>query len=216
MSIKNFIKKENKFEKSYFTTVVSNDDALHRGRLLVKIDAILGDIPFWVNATLVAGSTKLLLIPEKDDIVTVKFKNKDIYSGEWSLEGSPNDKSDIDPNKYGLLDTHGNCVMIDKLNKTIDMTILDGSINIMSNKKDNDEITTTAKVIVNSEGSILVESSNITMKAEKVSIDADVEISKTLKVIDECTLKGITWSTHKHHYTWTDGAGSGNTDPPQN
>lgn len=114
MSIKNLIKKENRFDKEYIAKVISNKDSLNRGRLQVQVSSIMGDIPFWVNATLVSGKVKLLLIPEPNDFVTVSFKNKDIYSGEWSLKGSPTNSANIDPNKYGLLDNRGNCIIIDR------------------------------------------------------------------------------------------------------
>lgn len=119
MTTKNLIKKDDKFKKEYKAKVVSNNDPLKRGRLQVIVNAILGDIPFWVNATLVAGSVQLLLIPNSDDIVTVKFKNGDIYSGEWELKGSPNNASNIDPNKYGLIDSQGNYIMIDRSSNSI-------------------------------------------------------------------------------------------------
>lgn len=128
MSTKNLIKNENKFAKTYTAKVVSNDDPLRRGRLQVTVEAILGDIPFWTNSTLVAGSVQLLLIPEPEDLVKVSFKNKDVYSGEWSLEGSPNNKSNIDPKKYGLKDVNGNCVIIDRDSNSISIKSQSNSI----------------------------------------------------------------------------------------
>ena len=114
MSIKNLIKKQNRFEKEYIAKVVSNNDPLNRGRLQVKVQTLMGNIPFWVNAALVSGKVQLLLIPEPDDLIMIKFKNKDIYSGEWSLKGSPTNSANIDPNKYGLLYNRGNCIVIDR------------------------------------------------------------------------------------------------------
>lgn len=128
MSTKNLIRKENKFDKTYFAEVISNNDPLKRGRLQVKIDAILGDNPFWVNSTLVAGQVQFLLIPETSDIVKVSFKNKDIYSGEWSLEGCPNNQSNIDPKKYGLSDNNGNCIIIDRETNSISIKSQSNSI----------------------------------------------------------------------------------------
>lgn len=122
MSIKNLIKKENKFTKEYFAKVVSNQDPLGRGRLQVTINSILGTIPFWVNCTNVRGGVSFQLIPDPGDVITVKFKNKDIYSGEWELKGSPTDTAGINPNKYGFSDSKGNSFMIDRANSCISTT----------------------------------------------------------------------------------------------
>lgn len=119
MSIKNLIKHKNKFSEEYIATIVSNDDPLRRGRLQVTVPTILGPFPFWVNATLTGGSVRLILIPEPNDTVTVKFKNKDIYSGEWELKGSPSNTANIDPKKYGLQDNQGNSIMIDRATNSI-------------------------------------------------------------------------------------------------
>ena len=128
MSIKNLIKHKNRFSKEYFATVVSNDDPLRRGRVKVTIPAILGTFAFWVNATLTGGSVRLLLIPEPKDIVSVKFKNGDIYSGEWELKGSPSNTANIDPKKYGFQDSQGNCIILDRATNSI--TINGAAINM--------------------------------------------------------------------------------------
>lgn len=119
MSIKNLIKKEQKFNKEYFAKVVSNQDSLGRGRLQVTINSVMGTIPFWVNCTNVIGKVSFQMIPEPGDTVTVKFKNKDIYSGEWELKGSPTNSANIDPKKYGFKDNSGNSFMIDRGNNCI-------------------------------------------------------------------------------------------------
>lgn len=119
MSIGNLIRKNDKFDKEYTAEVMSNADDLQRGRLQVKIPTLMGDIPFWVNSTLVTGSVNFLVIPEAGDKVSVKFRNKDIYSGEWELKGSPDNNTSIDPNKYGLKDAKGNTIIIDKATNTI-------------------------------------------------------------------------------------------------
>lgn len=205
MSIKNIIKKENKFEKEYLAIVVSNDDPLKRGRLQVKIDAILGDIPFWVNSTLIAGSTKLLLIPEQDDTVKVRFKNKDIYSGEWSLNSNPNNESNIDPNKYGFSDEHGNRIIIDKANKTLDLTINEGVVNISAINGSN-----STSITVNKDGTITLTGTSFIVNAAQTTINGALTATGT------CIFEGITWASHNHPYSWTDPAGSGNTGAPQN
>ena len=190
MSTKNLIKKNTKFDKEYIATVVSNEDPLLRGRLLVKIDTLLGDIPFWVDATLVAGSVRLTLIPEKDDIVSVKFKNKDIYSGEWELKGSPNDKSNIDPKKYGLSDAQGNFIIIDRTTNNISINSTNDSV-----------ITAVGAATINCENAVINATSTT--------------INGKLTVTGECTFEGIKWKSHVHPYTWTDGAGSGDTKEPK-
>ena len=122
MSTKNLIKKENRFSKEYIATVVSNDDPLRRGRLQVTVDTILGTIPFWADSTLLAGSVQFLVIPNPGDKVTIRFKNKDIYSAEWDLKGSATNASNIDPNKYGLRDNQGNSIIIDRSSNSISVT----------------------------------------------------------------------------------------------
>lgn len=181
MSTKNLIKKQDKFSKVYSAEVVSNQDPLERGRLQVKVEAVLGTIPFWVDSTLATGSVNLLMVPDAGDVVEVSFRNKDIYSGEWKLAGNPTSK--IDPNKYGISDALGNMVMIDKATNTITVTAVNGTIN---------------------------------MSAKDIKMKANVDIQGKLTVSDACTFEGITWKTHKHPYTWTAAAGSGNTQAPKN
>lgn len=119
MSIGNLIRKNDKFDKEYIAEVMSNNDPMKRGRLQIKIPALMGDIPFWVNSTLVTGTVNFLMIPDTGDKVNVKFRNKDIYSGEWSLTGSPTNSANIDPNKYGMTDANGNTIIVDKTTNAI-------------------------------------------------------------------------------------------------
>ena len=161
MTTKNLIKKENKFAKEYIAEVVSNEDPLMRGRLQVKVESILGDIPFWVNATLVAGSVRFTLIPEPMDLVTVKFKNKDIYSGEWELKGSPNNEAQIDPKKYGLSDAQGNFILIDR-------TTNDINVNSMNNYNLN--VAGVANITI--VGDAIIKCANADLTAENVDVHA--------------------------------------------
>lgn len=127
MGIGNLIKKEDKFSKEYMATVMSQDDPLMRGRLQVKIPFLMGDIPFWVDCSNQIGKVNLQLIPEPEDTVTVKFRNKDIYSGVWELKGNPIDGTEqkqIDPKKYGFYDEQGNCIIIDRANNNIVVTAM--------------------------------------------------------------------------------------------
>lgn len=197
MSTKNLIKNENRFLKTYTAKVVSNEDPLRRGRLQVLVDAIMGDIPFWVDSTLVAGKVQLILIPEPEDLVKVKFRNKDIYSGEWSLGGSPNAQSDIDPKKYGLKDEQGNLVIIDRATNDI-------NINSMNN------FTLNAA----SKGTMTY-GGDLNLTAPNVTITGNTTIKGTLTVTDTCVFEGIAWKPHVHPYTWTDPAGSGDTGAPK-
>lgn len=194
MSTKNLIKKENKFQKEYFAKVVSNDDPLSRGRLLVTVETLMGKIPFWTNCTNQIGKVNLQLIPEPEDTVTVKFKNKDIYSGEWELKGSPVDGTEekkIDPKKYGLYDEQGNCIIIDRATN-----------NIIITAKNNCNVT------INGITNIVCPTVNITGNLHVTgTIVSDTEVTNSAK--------GVSLGTHVHPYTWTDGAGSGNTSPGQ-
>jgi phage baseplate assembly protein gpV len=213
MATKNLIKKEDKFGKTYYAKVVSNDDPLRRGRLQVTVDAILGEIPFWVNATLVAGKVRLLLIPEPEDIVSISFKNKDIYSGEWELKGSPvngTEENYIDPKKYGLSDNQGNFVIIDRA--TNDISI---------NSSNNFNVTAAgiANIVITGDANVQCANANITAETTtingNVTINGNTTMNGTLTVSDTCTFEGIAWKPHGHPYTWTGTAGSGVTDPPQ-
>lgn len=153
MSIGNLIRKNDKFDKEYTAEVMSNADTLKRGRLQVKIPTLMGDIPFWVNSTLVTGTVNFLMIPDAGDKVNVKFRNKDIYSGEWELKGNPNNQANIDPNKYGFKDANGNTIIVDKSTNAITIEskaivtikgpsiILDGDTQIKGNLDVTEKIT---------------------------------------------------------------------------
>lgn len=189
MSTKNLINKENRFDKEYVATVVSNADPLGRGRLQVTIPAIMGDIPFWVNSTLVAGSVKLLLIPNAGDIVSVKFRNKDIYSGEWELKGSAADgteQSSIDPNKYGLSDTQGNFIVIDRATNSINITsIADYNLTVGGN----------CNIIAT--GNVEITCATCNVHADAVNLgDGGQPIARVgdeVEVVDENAQYGGTW-----------------------
>lgn len=161
MTTRNLIKKENRFSKTYVAEVVSNEDPLLKGRLQVKVATILGDIPFWVNSTLVAGSVRLILIPEPGDLVDVKFKNGDIYSGEWEMKGSPKQDAQIDPKKYGLSDSLGNFVIIDRATNDI-------SINSMNNFN----VTAAGICNITITGNANIQCANAEITAENVNIHA--------------------------------------------
>lgn len=194
MSTKNLIKNENKFAKTYTAKVVSNDDPLRRGRLQVTVEAILGDIPFWTNSTLVAGSVQLLLIPEPEDLVQVSFKNKDIYSGEWELKGSPNNQSEIDPKKYGLKDNQGNFVIIDRATNNIDINSMnDFNVTVAGNC----HIDITGNAVINVTGNTDITTPTCNVHADAVNLgDGGKPIARVgdeVEVIDEDGQYGGTW-----------------------
>lgn len=155
MSIGNLIRKNDKFDKEYTAEVLSNADTLRRGRLQVKISTLMGDVPFWVNSTLVTGSVSFLVIPDAGDKVNVKFRNKDIYSGEWSLKGDPSNSANIDPNKYGFKDANGNVIIVDKSTNAITIeskatvTIKGTSIILDGNTQIKGNLDVTGKVTAN-------------------------------------------------------------------
>lgn len=209
MSTKNLIKRENKFAKDYFAKVVSNDDPLRRGRLQVKIEAIMGDIPFWTNCTNQIGKVNLQLIPEPDDIVTVKFKNKDIYSGEWELKGNPVDGTDernIDPKKYGFYDDQGNCIVIDRANNNIIVTAMNdynvtvqNCMNIIVQSDVN--MTVNGNVNQTVSGNVTQNvSGNIDSTSAKMTIHNDLHVDGTISSDTEVVAKTIKLTEHKHKY----------------
>lgn len=155
MSIGNLIRKNDKFDREYTAEIISNADTLKRGRLQVKIPTLMGDIPFWVNSTLVTGSVSFLIIPDAGDKVSVKFRNKDIYSGEWSLKGDPSNSANIDPNKYGFKDANGNIIIVDKSTNEITIeskatvTITGASIILNGNTQINGNLNVTGKITAN-------------------------------------------------------------------
>lgn len=197
MSTKNLIKKQNKFDIEYMATVVSNEDPLGRGRLQVKVPALLGDVPFWTNSTLVAGKVQLLLIPEPEDIVSVKFRNKDIYSGEWELKGSAingTEEKSIDPKKYGLSDAQGNFIIIDRATNDI-------SINSMNNYNvtaaGNANIIITGNAIINVIGNTDLTTPMCNVHADAVNLGDGgkpiARIGDSVEVIDTDAEHGGTW-----------------------
>ena len=218
MSTKNLIKKEDRFGKEYFAKVVSNEDPLMRGRLKVRVDAIMGNIAFWTNCTNQIGKVNLQLIPEPEDTVTIKFKNKDIYSGEWELKGNPIDgteKKNIDPKKYGLYDEQGNCIMIDRSTNDIVVTSTnDYKVTVGNN----------CTIIVNGNANIQVNgnctsnvSGSTTHTCENNTINGSLHVTKaittdtTVTAAQEVTANGVSLTGHEHPYDWTDGDGSGMT-----
>lgn len=221
MSTKNLIKKQNRFAKEYIATVVSNADPLRRGRLQVTVDTILGTIPFWVNSTLLAGSVQLIVIPNAGDKVSVKFRNGDIYSGEWELKGSAingTDEANIDPTKYGLRDTVGNFIIIDKTTNDISVNSL---ANINLTAATNANMTFTGNLVLQAEngtinynGSLDLTSPNTTVHGD-VTVDGNLIVTGTTNLQGAATFEGIAWKPHNHPYSWTSSSGSGNTGAPQ-
>ena len=221
MSTKNLIKKENRFSKEYIAVVVSNNDPLRRGRLQVTVDTILGDIPFWADSTLLAGSVQLIVIPNPGDKVVIKFKNKDIYSAEWALKGSAingTEESYIDPTKYGLKDTAGNFILIDKITNDVSINSL---ANINLTAATNANMTFTGNLVLKAEngtisynGSLDLTSPNTTVHGN-VKIDGNLIVTGTTNLQGAATFEGIAWKPHNHPYSWTDGGGEGNTGAPQ-
>ena len=195
--MKNLINKVNKFKKEYMATVVSNDDPLRRGRLQVTVDAIMGDIPFWTNATLLNGSVKLLIIPEPGDIVSVKFRNEDIYSGEWSINGnSINGTEDVyvDPKKYGLSDNQGNCVMIDRATNNINIAATGDYVVTVGG---NMNIVVTGNAVINVSGNTDITTPACNIHADAVNLgDGGQPIARVgdeVEVIDTDAEHGGTW-----------------------
>lgn len=97
---------------------------------------------------------------------------------------------------------------------------LHGNVNI--NAK-NVNITTSEKVDINATGDVDVNTSgaanvsstgNTTITAPTVAVVGDLTVSGTVVSAGEVTGNGVALSTHTHPYTWTDGAGSGNTSAP--
>ena len=221
MSTKNLIKKQNRFAKEYIATVVSNADPLRRGRLQVTVDTILGTIPFWVNSTLLAGSVQLIVIPNAGDKVSVKFRNGDIYSGEWELKGSAingTDEANIDPTKYGLRDTVGNFIIIDKTTNDISINSL---ANINLTAATNANMTFTGNLVLQAENGTINYNGSLDLTAPtttihgNVRIEGNVEVTGTTNLQGAATFEGIAWASHVHPYNWTDGSGSSQTSPPQ-
>lgn len=207
MTTKNLIKNNHKFDKEYLATVVSNEDPLKRGRLQVIIESLLGKNPFWVDSSLTGGKIRLLLIPEKDDIITVKFRNKDIYSGVWELKGNIVDGTEenyIDPKKYGFVDNQGNFIIIDRT--TNDISI---------NSTNNFNVTASGVANITITGDANINCANANITASKTTINGDLDVTGSTNLQGSCVFEGITWKTHGHGYMWTEGAGSGVTDPPQ-
>lgn len=234
MSTKNLIKRENRFSKEYFAKVVSNDDPLRRGRLQVLVETLMGDIPFWTNCTNQIGKVNLQLIPEPEDTVTVKFKNKDVYSGEWELKGSPIDGTDeknIDPKKYGFYDANGNCIIIDRAENNIAITAMNdfnitvkNCMNIIVEKDVNMTVNGNVTQIIQGNVSETI-SGNVTQNitgttditCPTTNIKGNLHVTGTIVSDTEVinSAKGVNLGTHVHPYTWTDAGGAGNTSPGQ-
>lgn len=204
MTTKNLMLKDNKFGKPYTATVLSNEDPLLRGRLQVKIEPILGDIPIWVNSCLPNGAVRLTIIPEPNDLVQVTFRNKDIYSGEWELKGSPNNTEQIDPKKYGLSDAQGNFIIIDR-------TTNDISINSMNNFN----LTTAGICNITVAGNANIQCANAEITAENVNVHASAtnlgDGGKPIARVDDQVEVTITGGSSAGTYTGKIISGGTNT-----
>ena len=84
-------------------------------------------------------------------------------------------------------------------------------------------ITTSEDAIINAAGDASVTAGgavdvqatgNVTLTAPTVAVVGNLTVSGTVISIGEVTANGITFSDHTHPYTWTDGAGSGDTGAP--
>lgn len=85
----------NRYFGKYRGTVVDNDDETDRGRLLVKVPAVLGDSAVWaIPCVPYAGdNVGTYIVPEKDDGVWIEFEGGDpsypIWSGCFWADGEP-------------------------------------------------------------------------------------------------------------------------------
>ena len=123
MSMALSLRDKNALDKEYPAVVYSVDDVEQIGKIQVIIKPLQGDEPFWVSPEHVNGAVTMFALPEKNDIVQVKFPTRDINAGVWSggqcggamlahfKEGYPH--------VYGMADKYGNVVKINKQQGTM-------------------------------------------------------------------------------------------------
>ena len=189
MSVKNLIKKDNKWDKEYMAVVESQDDPLKRGRLQVKIDSIMGDIPFWVNSTLQVGCVNFYMVPDVGDVVNVRFRNRDVYSGEWDLKGSPSAYTKIDPQKYGMSDVNGNFITMDRReNNLLIHTVNDTYDSIGRNYEQTIEKDST--VTIKNDSSTTIKNNSTTTIENNSTITIENDSTIEVKNNSKITIKG--------------------------
>lgn len=90
----------------------------------------------------------------------------------------------------------------------------DGEIQIKNNVA-TITVYSSGNITVNTTGDITVDAPTTTF-TNNVSIGGNLAVTGTSTLTSTCTFEDIKWKTHKHPYSWTDGAGSNITGDPKN
>jgi hypothetical protein len=172
-------KRQNPFKEEHDGIVLSNKDPMKAGRVLIKIEGLTPDEGVWASSKAPNYGIKLFFPPVEGSKVRVRFRHEDIHTAEY-FGGLQilNDHEDF----YDESGTPTSWGMQDANGNSI---IIDSSSNDMT----------------------LIAGNNLTLKANKVIVDAVAEFEKavtmktTLVVVSTATLTGKVFLSHTHTTT---------------
>ena len=207
--------KDNKFATIYYGTVEDNKDETLQGRIKVKLPEVFGDTDPqqtpWIYPLGYNSGVKFFNVPDLKTEVGIIFIG-DFYTGFYGVgkysKGEAKIFDDDYPNLYGLEDLQGNYITINKMTGELKFHHKSGSEIIMDN-----EGNAKARITGTLEAEV---AKDVKLTAPNTELKTNLTVTGRCTITDTCVFEGITWKTHVHPYSWTDGGGSANSSPPQN
>lgn len=187
-------KVENRYYGKYRGVVEDNKDPEKRGRLKVKVPALMGDeVIGWAMPCLPFGGgadSGFYIIPEAKDGVWVEFEMGDlsypIWSGTWwAKDEAPKGVEDAEPAPdLKIIKTKsGHIIQLDDAGETI--TIIDKEGNKILMDSNNIEINADSRDIVLNGANITIEATtDLNLKGSSVNIEASGTVTVKGSTVD--------------------------------
>lgn len=140
VQLTDYIKRESNLSMPYIGVVVDNKDPLQRGRIKCNVEGLFtGEsekLP-WIyphNSSLFGGVSNqgIFFVPEIGAKLIIEFPYDDIYAGFYTgfLETEQSHVPDFNtdyPDTYGMVDSTGNKILVNKKQGTIELTHKSGT-----------------------------------------------------------------------------------------
>ena len=173
INLSEIIDKSSILSKPYRGIVMDNNDPLKLGRVKIRIEGLIDGATEYLpwcypfNTSFIGGnsSSGVFAVPEVNSIMVVEFPYDDIYSpfyvGYWESSNTHTTAMDGDyPNSYGLKDSVGNKIIINKTSQTLEVTHSSGTV-IKITQNGDIELTATGTIKLNGEtGRVLTTASD--------------------------------------------------------
>lgn len=221
MNTVQLMEKGKKFNTIYWGKVKITDDPTKQGRIKVELPELFGDADPkqtpWIYPLGYNSGVRLFNVPDIDTEVGIVFIG-DVYTGFYGIGRYLKDDAKIFdedyPNVYGFEDAQGNYLTINKETGQVKFHHRSGSEFILD-KDGNTNAHITGTFTGKIDKDAYVEAPNTTMKTN-LTVDGKLVVTGTSNLQKTATFEGIKWKTHVHHYNWTDGGGSSDSNPPKN